>query len=319
MRAMTFRRSGNGSRFTGNNNWSGLDTNPVRPSAATGQSMRRIGWSHERWSNSGSKHCETSGNKRKNTTAFRQQTPLDLTQTEKERISTLANDVPALWDSPATSVVDRKEIVRCLVERVVVQVQGNTEYVDVTIHWAGGFVSQQEIVRPVSEYRQMRDYGRLVQRLRELREAGRTAAQIAETLDHEGFHPTGRRKTFSALTVRNLMSRLGLSGERPETVTLQHNERWLSDMARELHVSLATVRRWITRGWVHARRSPRHGYHILWADDDEVDRLGQLRDYGKGYPKTHPFASAHYSKAASHGAILTHWGREIADQSIENP
>lgn len=219
---------------------------------------------------------------------FRQQAPLDLTQTEKERISALANDVPALWDSPATSAVDRKDIVRCLVERVVVQVQGNTEYVDVTIHWAGGFVSQQEIVRPVAKYSQMRDYDRLVQRLHELREAGRTAAQIAETLDHEGFHPTGRRKTFSALTVRNLMSRLGLSGERLETVTLHRNERWLSDMARELHVSLATVRRWITRGWVHARRSPRHGYHILWADDDEVDRLHQLRDYGKGYPKTPP-------------------------------
>jgi hypothetical protein len=222
---------------------------------------------------------------------FRRQTPLDLTQTDRDRIHALASDLPALWESPATSAVERKEIVRCLVERVVVQVQGNTEYVDVTIHWVGGFVSQYQTIRPVAKYCQMRDYDRLVQRLRDLRDAGRTAAQIAETLKQEGFHPTGRRKTFSALTVRNLMSRWGLSGDRHESVSLQPHEWWLSDLARKLRVSLATVRRWIGRQWVHARRSPEQGYYLVWADDDEVDRLSQLRDYGKGYPKTAPSAA----------------------------
>ena len=132
----------------------------------------------------------------------------------------------------------------------------------------------------------MRDYDRLVQRLRELRDARRTAAQIAETLNQEGYHPTGRRPTFSALTVRQLLSRRGLSGKRHESVAIQPNEWWLSDLARKLRVSLATARRWIARQWVHARRSPEQGYYIVWADDDELDRLGRLRDYGKAYPKT---------------------------------
>ena len=125
---------------------------------------------------------------------FVQKKPLELTDAEKDRICALANDLPALWQSAATSVVDRKEILRCLVERVIVNVQGNTEYVDVTIHWAGGFVSQHQIQRPVAEYHQMRDYDRLVERLGELQKADLTATEMADRLNREGFHPTGRRK-----------------------------------------------------------------------------------------------------------------------------
>ena len=216
---------------------------------------------------------------------FIQKKPLELTPDEKERIHALANDLPAVWKSATTSVVDRKEILRCLIERVVLQVQGNTEYVDVTIHWVGGFASQHQIERPIAEYRQMRDYDRLVERLRELREADHSAAEMADRLNHEGFHPTGRRKTFCAMTVRQLLSRWQLSGKRHEHVALSPEEWWLSDLARKLEVSHATLHRWIARRWVHCRRSPEHGYHLLWADDEELERLAQLRDYGKTYPR----------------------------------
>jgi DNA invertase Pin-like site-specific DNA recombinase len=216
---------------------------------------------------------------------FLQQRPLELTDSDKDRIRALASDLPALWQSTATSAVERKEILRCLVERVVVGVQGNTEIVDVAIHWTGGFVSQHQIERPVAGYQQMRDYDRLVQRLRELHEAGYPAGEVAERLNQEGFHPTGRRKTFSAMTVRQLLSRWQLGGERRETVVLGRNEWWLSDLARTLKVSAATVRRWIARGWIHCRRSPQHGYHLLWADADELERLRQLRDHGQSYPR----------------------------------
>jgi DNA invertase Pin-like site-specific DNA recombinase len=216
---------------------------------------------------------------------FVQHKPLELTPAETDRIRALANDLPALWRSSATSVVDRKAILRCLIKRIVLQVQGNTEYVDVMIHWVGGFVSQHQIVRPIAEYRQMRDYDQLVKRLGELRKAGHTATQMAEQLNQEGFHPTGRRKMFSAMTVRQLLSRWGLLGERRETVILDGDEWWLSDLARHLQTSLATLRRWFHLGWVSGRQSPQYGYLILWADSEEVDRLRRLRDYGKTYPK----------------------------------
>src|SRR5207244_11113898 len=60
---------------------------------------------------------------------FVQQRPPELTDAEKEAIRALASDLPALWRSAATSVVDRQEVLRCLIDRVVGGVQGNTEFV----------------------------------------------------------------------------------------------------------------------------------------------------------------------------------------------
>jgi hypothetical protein len=38
----------------------------------------------------------------------------------------LASNVPALWSSPTTTAEERQEIVRLLIERVIVAVEGNT-------------------------------------------------------------------------------------------------------------------------------------------------------------------------------------------------
>jgi hypothetical protein len=56
-------------------------------------------------------------------------------------------------------------VVRHLVDRVVVAVQGETEWVDVAIHWAGGFVSRHEVRRPVRRVEQLRDYPALMARV----------------------------------------------------------------------------------------------------------------------------------------------------------
>ncbi|MBI3461749.1 MAG: hypothetical protein HY000_01620 [Planctomycetes bacterium] len=126
-----------------------------------------------------------------------------LTDEERGVVSALARDIPALWNAPATTDADRKEIIRHLVERVVATVQNDTERVDVTIHWAGGFVSQHEIVRPVLRYQQLQGFNLLMERVVQLRTAGHTAAQIAEQLNREGFRPPRRRSTFHKLLVQS--------------------------------------------------------------------------------------------------------------------
>ena len=47
-----------------------------------------------------------------------------------------------------TTMADRKQIVRCLVEKVVVIPDKCSERIDVTIVWQGGCSSQHQIVRP---------------------------------------------------------------------------------------------------------------------------------------------------------------------------
>jgi DNA invertase Pin-like site-specific DNA recombinase len=104
------------------------------------------------------------------------QTPPQVTPAEVAALQALATDIPTLWAASGTTAADRKELVRCLVERVVVSVCDNSEYVDVALHWAGGFVSQHQIVRRVGSYEQLRDFDRLLERVRQSWQQGSSAA-----------------------------------------------------------------------------------------------------------------------------------------------
>lgn len=207
---------------------------------------------------------------------FQRQTPAQVTETEREKIRQLAADIPALWAATETTAADRKDILRCLIERVDVVVTENTESVSVTIHWAGGCCTEQQLVRPVQGYQQLQDYERLTQRLRELRAARHKAAEIAAQLNHEGFRPPKGQAPFRASTVLRLVMKLGLCGPRKQQVQLERGEWWLEDLAKKLGMHPMSMHRWIERGWVRARRSPRD-FWILWADRLELQRLRRLR------------------------------------------
>jgi DNA invertase Pin-like site-specific DNA recombinase len=220
--------------------------------------------------------------------------PVELTSSDVKMIESLAGDIPALWRAATTAVQDRQEVVRHLIERVVVAIQGETEWVDVAIHWAGGFVSRHEVRRPVMRVEQLRDHAELMRRVAELHGAGRTAGEIAEALNREGHRPPKRRETYNKAMVQVLLARRGRSGPRPEEVTGEdprgNDEWWLSDLSRELGMPQPTVHSWVRRGWIRGRKSPGvRGRWILWADAGELDRLRRLRAYRRTWPdETYP-------------------------------
>jgi DNA invertase Pin-like site-specific DNA recombinase len=208
---------------------------------------------------------------------FLRTSPPRLTDQERTTIEALAKDIPALWNAPATTNVERKQIVRCLIDRVVVQVRCDSEHVEATIHWKGGYESRHELLRPVRSYAQLRDFEPLLARVVELRQAGSAAEEIAATLNQEGFRPPKRSASFNKVIIYRLLKRRGLIGsERGHDELLEPNEWWLTDLARELQMSVSKLRDWSARNWVHYRKTPLQGYRILWADDDEVKRLKKL-------------------------------------------
>ena len=207
---------------------------------------------------------------------FLREQPPQLSAEERSRIAALSSDLTALWHAPGTTYQDRKEIVRGLVEQVVVHVDHNSEYVDVTIHWQGGFTSQHEVVRPVRSYEQLRDFDKLMDRIVTLRDEGQGAAQIADTLNREGFMPPKRRGKFFPDLVRQLMSRRGLSNEKMYARQLGPHEWWLSKLAEAIPVSAGKLADWTRRGWVHSRKATAQQLWILWADKQELKRLRKL-------------------------------------------
>jgi hypothetical protein len=210
--------------------------------------------------------------------------PIELKSHELEMIKTLSTDLPTLWNASGTTAADRQDIIRHLVDRVVLEVQGESEKVDVAIHWSGGFVSQHELIRPVASYEQLSRYKELMARVEELRSDGRSSVAIADQLNEEGFHPPSRNK-FDELTVRRLLSRRRPATNRSRPVSSwvrPESPQWCPrELAQKLGMPIRTLHAWLRRGWLHGEQlGGSHGRWILWADDDELNRLKQLKQDG---------------------------------------
>jgi DNA invertase Pin-like site-specific DNA recombinase len=207
---------------------------------------------------------------------FAAQSPPRPTEHDRGRIRALAGDIPSLWSAPGVTAADRKHVIRCLVERVAVSVRPDSEEVGVTIEWCGGRVTRHTAARRVGQYEQMGDYARLIAVVRTRHAAGDTPTQIAGRLNAAGFRTPRRRGLFTRERVHELFRRLGLNCGRALVPQLDVGEQWLSDLAERVGVSALALRRWIARGWVHARRvAGRRGW-VVWADAGEIQRLRAL-------------------------------------------
>src|SRR5262249_38959860 len=109
-----------------------------------------------------------------------------LSEAERAAIRRLAVDIPALWHAPTTTMAERKEILRQVVERVEGEVQGASERVQVRLVWAGGACTTAVIRRPVQRLEQLSDYPQRLDRLRILVAEGLSAPAIAQRLTAEG-------------------------------------------------------------------------------------------------------------------------------------
>ena len=217
---------------------------------------------------------------------FAAEQPATLSAAEREAIRRLAYDIPALWHAPTTMAADRQAIIRQLVTRVVVTVQGESERVDVQVHWIGGHDTQATLTRPVARLDQLSYYPQLMARVAELHAQGENAAAIARRLNAEDWRPAKRCDTFNAPMVLTLLLRQGLRSRQSAyagTIERTQQELTLTELARRLNVPQPTLYSWLRRGLLQGRQVI-HADHPLWliqADEAELARLGALRTITK--------------------------------------
>jgi DNA invertase Pin-like site-specific DNA recombinase len=214
--------------------------------------------------------------------------PRLLSASERESIRRLASDIPALWRASSTTNAERKEIIRQVVERVVVEVEGDSERVGVCIEWAGGRRSAAVVIRPVSSFESLSYYPRLCERVRQLASQGLDSSHIAQCLDAEGYRSAKLAEGFGQQGVQKLMRRLGLSRhqgrQRPPQGLLGEHEWWLGELAEQIGMPKQTLYTWIRRGWVRSRQLTGHARGwVVWADEAELERLRRLHQLPGGY------------------------------------
>jgi len=217
---------------------------------------------------------------------FQQTQPRGLSGGEQTAIRHLAADIPALWQASTTTAADRKEVIRQVVQRVVVAVQGESEQVRVAIVWVGGAHTEAVLVRPVARLEQLSYFPQLCARARDLAGQGLPAGAIAQALNAEGYRPPKRRAQFGAQGVTELLIRLGVHTKQAHCTSrapLGPHEWGLRELAQALEMSHVTLYDWVYRGWVTARREEQAPHRwVLWADAAEVERLRQRHQRSVG-------------------------------------
>jgi hypothetical protein len=207
--------------------------------------------------------------------------PRHLTSQDRQRIRSLAEDLPALWQAETTTGADRRAVVRQLIDRVELTRRGAGEVIEVVVHWRGGAESRHEAYQGLRRYADLAGFEALKARVEELRGQGKTGEQIAEELNREG-HRTARGGQYTGYRVRSLCVRLGLTavpaGVASPADLPGKDEWWLPELAAQLNVKPIVLHRWRWSGWVQARQLPGdNGRWIVWADGAERQRLRRLR------------------------------------------
>jgi hypothetical protein len=125
-----------------------------------------------------------------------------LTEQEREQILSLGKDVKRVWSAPSTTDRDRKELLRTLVEEVIVDVKREENKAQLTLRWRGGLLTELDVHLPRSHPAPIRTDEEVVQLVRRLA-VHYTDAVIAGILNRQG-KTTARGMRFTASRVSSL-------------------------------------------------------------------------------------------------------------------
>jgi hypothetical protein len=215
--------------------------------------------------------------------------PARLTAAELAQIRALAENIPAIWNAPTTTHADRKALLRAIIDEVRVAAEGASERVHVSVVWAGGERTDADLTRPVARVDQLSYYPQLVERIRALAGRGLTNTAISAALAADGLRPPRGGDRFNPVEIQHLIRRLGIrpgldADRRTDRGELATDQWWLSTLAAEIGMPMATLFTWLRRGWVNGRQDTRPPYRwIITADQAEVQRLRALHQLPAGY------------------------------------
>jgi DNA invertase Pin-like site-specific DNA recombinase/uncharacterized protein YndB with AHSA1/START domain len=194
-----------------------------------------------------------------------QQRPRTLTQAEREQLLALGADLGRVWSAATTTDRDRKQLLRTLIEEVIVDVIREERRATLTIRWKGGAIT--ELVVPLPRYqppiRTDEDTVALMRRLA----VHYDDATIAGILNRQGRRSaTGQR--FTAQIVSSLRGSWKIPRRQPPSDPPDGELLPIARVAEILEVAPSTIHRWLADGFIAGEQdTPGAPWRIRVTDD----------------------------------------------------
>jgi DNA invertase Pin-like site-specific DNA recombinase len=172
--------------------------------------------------------------------------PRMLEPAEAERLRTLGADLRRVWDAPTTTDRDKKELLRALLEDVVIAVERDEARAHLVLRWRGGTITELDVHLPHANPPRIRtdeDSLALIQRLA----PHYPDAVIAGILNRQGKR-TARGDRFTALHVGSLRRYRNIPRCEPPADHPDGDLLTIKKAAEVLGVAASTLHRWLTAG-----------------------------------------------------------------------
>ena len=194
--------------------------------------------------------------------------PVTLNAAERDRLLALGADVERAWNSPGATAVTRKQIIRTLVDEIVVRVQDDA--LDLVVRWQGGDHTTLRVAKNHVGQHRWSTEADVVELVSVLARQMPDQA-IAAVLNRAG-KTTGRGNGWTRSRVCILRNHRGIApyrnGERSE-----RGEMTLEEAAVVLKVSEATVRRLINLAVLPARQLCKGAPWVIRSADLESEEV----------------------------------------------
>jgi DNA invertase Pin-like site-specific DNA recombinase len=192
--------------------------------------------------------------------------PCVISQDERDRLLALGPDLATVWHTASTTPRDRKELLRTLMEEVVIKVERDKAIAHLTLRWKGGTINEIDLALPRSRPATIRTDEDTIALLRRL------AVHYPDTVIAGILNRQGRKTVyghrFDAGRVGNLRRHWNIPCFEPGSASGEGELATIKKAATVLNVAPSTLHRWLNAGIIPGEQlTPGAPWRIRLTDD----------------------------------------------------
>jgi DNA invertase Pin-like site-specific DNA recombinase len=174
--------------------------------------------------------------------------PVTLTAEDRAAVVALGKDLDAVWSAPTTTDRDRKELLRTLLEEVVMTIDRENFNAHLTLRWRGGLLSELDVPLPRSRPATVRTAEDTVDLLRRLA-THYPDTVIAGILNRQG-RTTARGMSFTANRVSSVRTHWKIPCFEAADQIPEGDCMTIERAAQTLGLAPSTLHRWLNDGFI---------------------------------------------------------------------